>query len=83
MPLQLSLRGMWVGTALAGVALWLAVAEDRPEATPASYSLTRYTAEQGLPQNSIRALLQTRDGYLWIGTLAGLARFDGVEVQGL
>jgi signal transduction histidine kinase/ligand-binding sensor domain-containing protein len=33
--------------------------------------------ENGLPQNSVHALLQTRDGYLWAGTEAGLARFDG------
>jgi ligand-binding sensor domain-containing protein/signal transduction histidine kinase len=46
-----------------------------------SYHVTRYTAEQGLPQNTVRALLQTRDGYLWIGTLAGLARFDGVRFK--
>ncbi len=30
-----------------------------------------------LPQNSVVALTQTRDGYLWLGTLNGLARFDG------
>ena len=35
--------------------------------------------EQGLPQNSVRALAQTRDGYLWIGNDDGLARFDGVR----
>ncbi len=34
---------------------------------------------QGLPQNSVRALLQTRDGYLWLGTTGGAARFDGVR----
>jgi ligand-binding sensor domain-containing protein len=34
-----------------------------------------------LPQNSIKALAQTRDGYLWIGTLRGLARFDGVRFK--
>jgi signal transduction histidine kinase/ligand-binding sensor domain-containing protein len=38
-----------------------------------------WTTEQGLPQSSARALAQTPDGYLWIGTLAGLARFDGVR----
>jgi ligand-binding sensor domain-containing protein len=31
-----------------------------------------------LPHHSIRALAQTSDGYLWVGTLGGLARFDGV-----
>ena len=41
------------------------------------YVLRSWTSEQGLPQNSIRAMLQTRDGFLWIGTRGGLARFDG------
>ena len=36
-------------------------------------------ADSGLPQNTVRALLQSRDGYLWVGTLDGLARFDGVR----
>ena len=42
------------------------------------YVLRTWTSEQGLPQNSIRPMLQTRDGLLWIGTRGGLARFDGV-----
>jgi len=33
--------------------------------------------EDGLPQSSVIALAQTRDGYLWLGTLNGLVRFDG------
>jgi ligand-binding sensor domain-containing protein/signal transduction histidine kinase len=32
----------------------------------------------GLPSDSVTAILQTRDGFLWIGTAAGLVRFDGV-----
>ena len=35
--------------------------------------------EQGLPQNSVQALTQTRDGYLWIGSDDGVVRFDGVR----
>ncbi|MBL8206065.1 MAG: hypothetical protein JNM09_17645 [Blastocatellia bacterium] len=35
--------------------------------------------EDGLPQNSVLAIAQTRDGYLWIATYNGLARFDGVR----
>lgn len=31
----------------------------------------------GLPQNSVNSIPQDREGYLWIGTLGGLARFDG------
>ena len=35
--------------------------------------------EAGLPQNTVNAIVQTRDGYLWLGTRDGLARFDGVH----
>jgi len=35
--------------------------------------------EQGLPQNLVRALAQTRDGYLWIGSDDGVCRFDGAR----
>lgn len=34
--------------------------------------------QSGLPHNTVNAIVQTRDGYLWIGTRDGLARFDGV-----
>jgi signal transduction histidine kinase/ligand-binding sensor domain-containing protein len=43
------------------------------------YSRTVWTQEQGLPQDSVRAAVQTADGYLWLGTDEGLARFDGYE----
>lgn len=35
--------------------------------------------KQGLPSKRVQAIAQTPDGYLWIGTLAGLARFDGIR----
>ncbi|HUB29515.1 MAG TPA: two-component regulator propeller domain-containing protein [Terracidiphilus sp.] len=38
-----------------------------------------WVMENGLPQNSVHALVQTRDGFVWAGTEAGLARFDGVS----
>src|SRR5687768_10152954 len=37
--------------------------------------------EQGLPQNTVYAIAQTPDGYLWLGTAEGLVRFDGVRFQ--
>ncbi|MGH7492056.1 MAG: ligand-binding sensor domain-containing protein [bacterium] len=43
------------------------------------YTLEIWQRKEGLPQNSIHAILQTRDGYLWLGTQEGLARFDGVK----
>ncbi len=39
----------------------------------------RWGTEEGLPHNAVTALLQSRDGYLWVGTAAGLARFDGLR----
>lgn len=43
------------------------------------YLIDLWQTEQGLPQNHITAITQTRDGYLWLGTYEGLARFDGVR----
>ncbi|MEK7724732.1 MAG: two-component regulator propeller domain-containing protein, partial [Acidobacteriota bacterium] len=43
------------------------------------YQIEKWTTEQGLPQNTIAAIVQTRDGYLWLGTYGGLARFDGIK----
>ncbi len=40
---------------------------------------TSWTTVEGLPQNSIAAVVQTRDGYIWLGTFGGLVRFDGVK----
>ena len=38
-----------------------------------------WVTENGLPQNTVQAIVQTQDGYLWIGTQEGLARFDGLN----
>ncbi len=43
------------------------------------YSVRVWQTDDGLPQNSVFALAQSRDGYLWVGTREGLARFDGVH----
>jgi ligand-binding sensor domain-containing protein len=43
------------------------------------YTIDVWDTEDGLPQNSVIAMTQTRDGYLWLGTLNGLVRFDGVR----
>lgn len=39
---------------------------------------TNWQTQHGLPSNKVTALVQTRDGYMWIGTSEGLVRFDGV-----
>lgn len=43
------------------------------------YVRNAWSIEQGLPQISALAIAQDRQGYLWVGTQAGLARFDGVR----
>src|SRR5215510_13331261 len=49
------------------------------QAARAQYRFDHWTADNGLPQNAIRDLVQTRDGYLWLATFDGLVRFDGVR----
>ena len=44
----------------------------------ARYTVNVWTTDEGLPQNVVMAMTQTRDGYLWLGTLDGLVRFDGI-----
>lgn len=44
-----------------------------------AYSVRVWQTDDGLPQNSVHAIAQSADGYLWIGTHEGLARFDGVR----
>ncbi len=43
------------------------------------YSRNTWNQEQGLPQDTVQAIAQTVDGYLWLGTAEGLVRFDGYE----
>jgi len=49
---------------------------------PAQAPIIRsWGTEAGLPQNSVNAVVQTGDGYLWLGTQDGLARFDGMRFK--
>jgi ligand-binding sensor domain-containing protein/signal transduction histidine kinase len=47
------------------------------EPAGASFTVDAWSTEEGLPQSSVISVIQTRDGYLWLGTLNGLVRFDG------
>ena len=51
----------------------------RAQAGPPHFIIHSWFAEDGLPQNAVTAVVQTRDGYLWLGTFTGLVRFDGVR----
>ena len=48
-------------------------------AASCEYLATNWRTEDGLPHSSINSLVQTRDGYLWIGTFVGVVRFDGAR----
>src|SRR5579871_5883549 len=50
-----------------------------PHRAITQYTRTVWTQEHGLPQDTIRAITQTKDGYLWLGTDEGLAQFDGYD----
>lgn len=71
--------------ALAAAAALLAAALAAPALQPstplARYARQTWVMENGLPQNTIHALAQTRDGFLWLGTEVGLVRFDGSSFQ--
>lgn len=43
------------------------------------YASRNWQIEEGLPHNEVQAIAQTPDGYLWVGTRGGLARFDGIN----
>jgi ligand-binding sensor domain-containing protein/signal transduction histidine kinase len=56
-------------------------ASTTPRGAPQSpdYARRVWRTQDGLPENRVHALAQTPDGYLWIGTSGGLARFDGAR----
>lgn len=59
-----------------------AVALD-PARAVTQYVHRWWTPRQGLPSNDVTAIAQDREGYLWIGTAAGVVRFDGSEFRPL
>lgn len=58
-----------------------AYAQNLPErASPLSdYFIETWTSRDGLPHNSINAIAQTDDGYLWFATWEGVARYNGLD----
>ena len=64
---------------LASVCAGLAAAASNASGLGEGLVIRSWGTGAGLPQNSVNAIVQTRDGYLWLGTRDGLARFDGVR----
>jgi signal transduction histidine kinase/ligand-binding sensor domain-containing protein len=68
------LTAFLLGCALVGHAL-------EPSTPLANYARQTWVMENGLPQNTVQALVQTKDGFIWLGTEVGLVRFDGNSFQ--
>lgn len=78
----------WLQRCVLIAAAWLCCCANvggqpvEPLAQPQTELMVKaWSVAEGLPHTSVTALAQTRDGYLWIGTLAGLVRFDGVRFK--
>lgn len=56
--------------------MWAAAVLGQPAI---NYCTRSWQSQQGLPESSVTAILQGREGYLWLGTYSGLVRFDGVR----
>ncbi|MFL6464097.1 MAG: two-component regulator propeller domain-containing protein [Bryobacteraceae bacterium] len=50
-----------------------------PQDKLSQYGRQTWRTENGLPQNTVRAILQDHEGYIWFGTEGGLVRFDGLK----
>lgn len=78
-------RSYALKAALLLLAAWLAAAPMRAQnSAPASdwnYTAHSWQPQNGLPGETVQAFAQTADGYLWIGTSEGLARFDGERFE--
>ena len=70
----------WLGLARR-VALLAVLLAALPAGAALDWLVRDWQTEDGLPDNTITAIQQARDGYLWLGTFNGLARFDGVQFK--
>src|SRR5215471_13061796 len=70
-------RTAWV----VGLVLLAARVSHAASTGTGDYLIDVWTSENGLPNSSVTAIGQTLDGYLWVGTYNGLARFDGVRFK--
>ncbi|MCL5096049.1 MAG: histidine kinase [Candidatus Omnitrophica bacterium] len=64
---------IFLGLLAAGIPAWANASfeADNP------YIIDSWSVDDGLPQSTVTSILQSRDGYLWFGTINGLVRFDG------
>ena len=80
------MRPSWINVPLVVVRILAALLLGASSATAldphrllTQYTQSTWRVEDGLPQNNVHAIVSDGDGYLWLGTESGLARFDGVR----
>lgn len=71
-------RSFALATLLAVTTLLPALGTRKPLA---QFGRQTWGSDSGLPQNTVHSVLQTRDGFLWVATEAGLVRFDGLNFR--
>jgi signal transduction histidine kinase/ligand-binding sensor domain-containing protein len=77
----LTMVRLWAAVVLCGVGIALSAGRARAldsHTALAQYGYQSWQTDSGLPQNTVHAIVQGRDGFLWIATEGGLVRFDGV-----
>ena len=65
-----------IAASLAACGTGIARTESAPDSN--EWLIQSWHVDEGLPDSSATAMVQTADGYLWFGTFSGLVRFDGV-----
>ncbi|MCP4573080.1 MAG: response regulator [bacterium] len=75
-------RPLFIAMALLGLTLLASVVPAHalsPGRDANQYGVDQWDSLKGLPQSSAQAIIQTADGYIWMGTQGGIVRFDGVR----
>jgi len=72
-------RGSFLALGLCFIASSAAALD--PARAVTQYRHDAWNTGEGLPQSSVESIAQTPDGYLWLGTQEGLARFDGIRIN--
>src|ERR1044072_8570696 len=72
-PLKLLIPVLLLGAARAGGL--------DPARASTEFARRAWQTDSGLPQNTVHSITQTRDGYVWVATEEGLARFDGLAFK--